>query len=155
MAGTTHNEDGVTARHGLPLLYPGQAHKEVTHNQAISQIDLLLNIAVEAVADAPDSLSVEPGQCWLVSAQAQGEWAQYTNHIAAFQENGWIYLPPREGMIVYAASLASRMVFQQGQWTSALGFTTPVAGAVVDQQARDAILLLATTLTNFGLIRSA
>ena len=38
--------DPITPRFGLPLLAPGQAAKELTHNEALSLLDLLVQPVV-------------------------------------------------------------------------------------------------------------
>ena len=41
--------DPQTDRFALPLLQPGQAQKEMFHNEALAALDLLIQPAVEAV----------------------------------------------------------------------------------------------------------
>lgn len=147
------NISGQTIRYGLPLLYPGQAHKEVTHNQAITRLDLLVSAVVQGVADSPDAVAPVPGQCWLVSGTAQGVWAQKRGYIAAFLEGEWLYLAPQEGQIIYALQTAGRLVFSDGVWRDTPGFAPPAAGSVIDAEARAAILVLSETLQRFGLLR--
>ncbi|MEO1046676.1 MAG: DUF2793 domain-containing protein [Pseudomonadota bacterium] len=144
---------GKTSRHGLPLLYPGQAHKEVAHNEALARIDLLMGAAVEDVADIPDSLTPQPGQSWLISATASGIWAERQGQIAAFLENDWIYLLPREGQLLYIIASQTRTVYRDGSWQDAEGFSAPQGGATVDSEARAAVVALSETLERLGFLQ--
>jgi hypothetical protein len=74
----------ATPRFGLPLLYAGQSQKEVFVNEAFAALDTLLHCSVNGEASAPPSASAE-GDCWIVSANPQGEWAGNPGAIATFQ----------------------------------------------------------------------
>ena len=54
----------VTDRLGLPLLAAGQSQKEVTHNAALTQLDMLMQSAVVAAFVTAPPAAPQPGQCW-------------------------------------------------------------------------------------------
>ena len=87
--------DGSTsARLGLPLLAPGQAQKEMTHNEALAAIDLALAASVRAVGlDAPP-LSPTPGESWIVGASPTGAWAGQAGALAGWTAGGWRFVRP-------------------------------------------------------------
>ena len=63
-----------SARLGLPLLAPGQAQKELWHNEALALLDIAVQAVVEEVGrDAPPG-APQPGQCWIVGAAPTGDW---------------------------------------------------------------------------------
>jgi len=68
-----------TARYELPLLVPGQAHKEVVHNEALLRLDALIGATVEAILDVPPS---QPGigSSWVVGQIPSGAWQQHGRH---------------------------------------------------------------------------
>ncbi|WOE75689.1 DUF2793 domain-containing protein [Alterisphingorhabdus coralli] len=149
---TANDPEANTARYGLPLLYPGQAHKEVHHNEALAQLDLLVNMVVEGIAETPDGLTPEPGQCWLISGTASGIWEEWRGSIAGFIAGEWVYLAPQDGQIVQVRATAARMVFRSGFWRMTPTMAEPSGGEVIDQEARSAILALRNALEQFGLM---
>ncbi|MEM1133886.1 MAG: DUF2793 domain-containing protein [Pseudomonadota bacterium] len=144
-----------TARYGLPLLYPGQAHKEVHHNEALARLDLLANMVVEGIAEIPDGLTPEPGQCWLISGTASGIWTERRGCIAGFIDGDWVYFPPQDGQVIQVRANAARMVFRFGFWRMTPTMAQPSGGGVVDNEAREAILMLRDALELYGLILPA
>jgi hypothetical protein len=50
-----------------PLLQAGQAQKELTHNEALALIDMLLHAQVESMTVATPPGGAVVGQCWVVA----------------------------------------------------------------------------------------
>jgi len=71
-----------TPRFELPFIIPGQAQKELFHNEALTAIDLLLQAAVEGpVPTVPPALA-SPGQWWIVGLMATEAWTGKQNQLA-------------------------------------------------------------------------
>jgi len=66
--------DETSVRTGLPLLQPGQAQKEMVHNEALALIDLLLQPSVVTVGLNVPPATPAPGACWIVGAAPTGDW---------------------------------------------------------------------------------
>jgi hypothetical protein len=96
---------------GLPLLVQGQLNKDITVNEAFLLIDCLINSGLESlnpVEDAPNNLA--DGKLILTSKTAKGVFANFPNHIA-FYKNGWQFLKPKEGLILWVKDVKSCFVF--------------------------------------------
>lgn len=163
--------DGDTDRWALPLLSAGQAQKEITHNEALVRLDLLVQAAVES-----DTLAVPPvapvaGQCWLVAEGAGGGWAGHDGEVAGWTGGGWRFIPPRAGMRLWVIDAGHALVFDAGAWGAsqvrADGFyvdglrvvsarqpaiAAPVGGSVVDNEARDILAAIVAALQMHGLV---
>ena len=140
-----------TARLHLPLLAPGQAQKELTHNEALTLVDILTNPVVENATTAVPPPNPGSDQSWLVAPDAAGAWAGQSSRIAAFTVGGWRFVSPYEGMIVWDKATGKQRRFHSGQWITPNNFTLPSGGTVVDQEARAAIGNVAALLANWGL----
>lgn len=93
----------VTHRVQLPYILQSQSQKEVTHNQALDLIDVLLQAAmVDAGVNAPPG-SPDAGDCYIVGSSPTGAWAGYANALA-YYTTGWNFLTPFVGLTVYVAS---------------------------------------------------
>ena len=57
----------MTPRFALPFILPGQAQKELFHNEALVRIDLALHPAVEGAPAAAPPADPEEGRCWVVA----------------------------------------------------------------------------------------
>ena len=66
----------------LPLLQASQAQKHVTHNEALMQLDLLVQLTVtDRTRTAPPPGPVE-GQRHIIAAAPTGAWAGQAGKIA-------------------------------------------------------------------------
>jgi hypothetical protein len=96
----------VTERLGLPLLAAGQSQKEVTHNAALTQLDMLMQGAVVgAFVNAPPA-APQPGQCWIVGRGATGAWAGQDDALAQYSGSGWRFRAAFDGLSVWNMAAA-------------------------------------------------
>lgn len=165
--------DDQTTRFALPLIFAGQAQKEMTHNEALTAIDALLHPAVQGVAAAPPA---EPalGDSWIVGAPASGVWLDREDCIATWTAGGWRFHVPRPGMTAMAISDGVALAWRSTGWSQGEVRATsyiigshqvvgpqrpaiddPLGGAVVDEEARMVIGELLTALRTHGLISAA
>ncbi|RLQ88277.1 DUF2793 domain-containing protein [Notoacmeibacter ruber] len=105
----------------LPYLYPQQAQKHVTVNEALRALDMLVQPAPlsRQIID-PQSLLPEDGQCWIVPENAVGDWAGRDNDLVAWQDEGWSFSTPSAGWIVYVSDEESLLAFDGSGWTDLL-----------------------------------
>lgn len=158
-----------SARFALPFILPGQAQKEMFHNEALAAVDGLLHPAVEGAAAAPPA-DPSAGECWIVAAGATGAWEDQEGRIVLATGSGWRFLAPVEGMSIWdkgggfarrwtgsgwsdgkiaAAGLLVGGEQVVGPRLSALA--SPSGGAVVDSEARAAIAAIIVALKSHGL----
>ena len=119
-----------TLRYGLPYILPGQAQKHVTHNEALSKLDALLNLSVKMITDALPTSPVE-GEAFLMSQSPESAWDNHANDIAVFTEGVWQFFSPVLGWMVWVEDLASIWVFKGHAWESLQG----LIGNDLDQDA--------------------
>lgn len=147
--------DLETSRHKLPLLAVAQAQKEITHNEALVRIDALLHPVVQDELSVPPALTdADTGKCWLVAASPTGEWAGKTGNIAIWIGGGWRFCEPTEGMRARLQSQNSDRFCSAGSWITPPAIPNPASGAVVDAEARSAIVLLLAHLRLIGQVTS-
>ncbi len=163
-----------SARFGLPFLVPGQAQKDVTHNEALALIDAVLGACAEAAgADAaPPSPIV--GQCWIVGPAPTGAWAGNAHALAVWTDGGWRFLPAVEGMRAWLKDEQLWATFIDDAWAvgdervtnlivggdPVVGIrqpavTPPIGGGVIDAEARSAIAAIIARQEAHGLIAVA
>lgn len=87
----------VSARLSLPYIMPSQAQKHVTHNEGLAQLDVLVQLVVETFGATTPPLVLSDGQIWALGPAPTGDWAGMANHLAAWQNGGWIFLEPQIG----------------------------------------------------------
>lgn len=161
----------MTPRWSLPLLFAGQAQKEVIHNEALVRIDALLHGRAESadVASPPSAPMI--GQCWIVAAGASGEWTGHVGDVACWSEGGWRFVPPRAGLVIDIADRGHAMTYGVAGWRDGAvrdyGFhvagqkvvgsrqaaiADPDGGAIIDAESRSSIAAILTALSAHGLI---
>lgn len=143
----------ATPRHALPMLFAGQAQKEVTVNEALIIADILMHSAVEAAVNVPPAAPVA-GQCWLVGTTPTGVFVDRAGAIAAWTDGGWRFLPPRDGMKVYDKELGCWRIHAAG-WRVASAPPAVSGGTVIDVEARAAIATLVARLREAGIFSAA
>jgi hypothetical protein len=89
----------TSPRLSLPFILPSQAQKHVTHNEALTRLDIAAQLAVEGIgAVAPPALP-EAGQVWALGPAPTGDWAGQAGMLAAFVNQSWLFIAPQEGWI--------------------------------------------------------
>lgn len=160
-----------TARLSLPFIVPGQAQKEVYHNEALTRIDLALHAAVEGspLASVPESPS--EGQCWIVGSGATGAWSGKEGSLAGWTAGGWRFVHPVIGISVWNKASGYPIHWLGNQWSGGESraaailingkkvvgerqpsVPSPSGGTVIDAEARATIAALTATLKSHGLI---
>lgn len=161
----------TSARLSLPLLAPGQAQKELFHNEALALVDIALQASVRAVGvDAPPS-DPAAGECWVVGKAPTGEWTGHADAVVGWTPNGWRFVTASEGMAVWNGGRGLVARYAAGSWTTGrmtaaavvvggdqvVGARQPAitpaqGGATVDAEARAVLSALLTALRTHGLI---
>lgn len=140
-----------SARHGLPFLAVTQAYKEIAHNEALARIDALLHPVIEGMAAAPPVLLVsDAGQSWLVRESSAGEWQGRNGQIAYWTGGSWRYIEPTQSMRVRNRATATDLVRIGNEWIAAPVISNPQAGAVIDVEARAAIMSVLSHFKTIG-----
>lgn len=140
----------ASPRFGLPLLFAGQAQKEVFVNEAHALTDALLHPAIEGEANAPPAAPTA-GECWLVGDAPAGAWTDHAGELASYQPGGWIFAAPRDGLRVLDRSTGQDVRYRGG-WQRPATPPAPAGGATVDTEARAAITDLIGALVDAGLL---
>lgn len=141
--------DSTSPRFALPLLFSGQAQKEVFVNEAHAMADMLLHCAIQGESSVPPSTPAQ-GDTWLVGASPSGAWAGQAGKLAGRQGGNWLFVPPRDGLRVLDLSTGQdRRYF--GGWRAPDTPAAPSGGAVVDAEARGAIAGIVAALQQAGI----
>ena len=160
-----------TARLGLPMLEAGQAQKELTHNEALAAIDLMIGSSVEEAERNDPPAEPNAGQCWLVGSAPIGPWSGMTDAIAGWTDGGWRFIVPVEGMTVWDLArkltwrwsgaewrpgeiMGTRLILGGTQVVGSQGaaIAAPAGGDVADTEARSAVVSILAALRLHGLI---
>lgn len=122
-----------TANLGLAYIMPSQAQKYVTHNEALRDLDSIVQLSVLDRDLAAPPASPAAGDRYLVAAGATGAWSGQSGTIAAWQDGAWLFYAPREGWVVWVADEALLIAWSAGAWVLAGGQSinpAPMIGVV-------------------------
>lgn len=142
--------NSTTPRFDLPLLYAAQAQKEVVANEAFALTDALLHCAIEGSSATPPTTPVD-GTNWLVTTSATGDWAGHDGKLACRQSGNWVFVAPRDGMLVLNRANGQWQHYSGG-WQAPSLPANPTGGATVDDVARTAISALIAALQSAGIL---
>lgn len=138
----------ASPRFGLPLLFSGQAQKELFVNEAHALTDALLHPAIEGEADDPPAAPIE-GESWLVGGSPTGAWTDHAGDLACYQTGGWVFAVPRDGLRVLDRATGQDIRYRGG-WQRPARPAEPAGGSTVDSEARAAIASLINALVAAG-----
>lgn len=131
----------------------GQAQKEVTVNEALSLLDVLVSGSVEGVRSDPPAAPVS-GQAWIVGSSPVGQFAGRANAVAVWTEGGWRFASAVRGLRLYDSQKQAFQLFDSA-WTIASPPAVPTGGSVIDTEARAAIAALILALKATGTFSSS
>jgi hypothetical protein len=160
-----------TPRLFLPFIAPGQAQKEMAHNEALARLDIAAARSVVAAGlDQPPATAVEGG-CWIVGDGPTGAWAGQARAIAGWTAGGWRFVAPWEGLCVWVEDAGLSARFVDGAWqlgaitgdTLMLGghallaapvpaIAPPAGGTTIDAGARATLQQVLAALRHHGLM---
>ncbi|MDR7039429.1 hypothetical protein J2X36_004205 [Methylobacterium sp. BE186] len=108
----------TTTRHlALPLLAAAQAQKHVTHNEALTLLDALVQLAcLDKDRTAPPPNPAEGDRYLLAAPNPTGAWAGLSGQIARFEDGVWIGLQPRPGWLAYLADEGELYLYGAAGW---------------------------------------
>lgn len=163
----------ATARLAMPLLAAGQAAKELTHNEALTRLDMLVQPAVMATGVNIPPAAPKAGECWIVGVVPTGAWMGHGGELAGWTDGGWRFATPRKGFAAWCISGGKPIAYRNGVWQEgdvladrlviagkpvvgarAGRIADPADGTVVDGPARQAITAILGALRQHGLIES-
>ncbi|WP_300973985.1 DUF2793 domain-containing protein [Sphingomonas sp. LHG3406-1] len=157
----------------LPLLAVGQSQKELTHNEALVLLDMLVqSVCAGAPTNLPPS-GPAVGDLHLCGTAPTGAWAGRSNAIAMWSGSGWRFIPAFEGMALRAKTSGLQWQFANGEWREGKilakelhindqkvvgprwqSISDVAGGSNVDAEARSAINQILVALRAHGLIDS-
>jgi hypothetical protein len=159
-----------TPRFELPFIIPGQAQKELFHNEALLRIDAALSACAEGPPRSDPPANPAEGESWIVGEGASGAWSGKHHSLACWTAAGWRYLSPRAGMSVWNKADAVPLQWNGSGWSQGRlacaglvvagqpvvgerqpAVASPSGGTIIDEQARAAINALIATLMSHGL----
>lgn len=115
----------VTPNLAMNYIASGQAQKEVTHNDALNDLDFLVQPSVLDHTLSTPPASPALGDCYIIAASPTGAWSGSANALAGYY-SGWKIKMPEVGWVAYSRS-AARWLYYTGSGWSLL--TTPLADA--------------------------
>lgn len=161
----------ATYRLALPHILPGQAQKELFHNEALQALDLIVAAAVEEPPRAAPPATPPIGSCYIVAASPSGAWAGHAGCLAGMTAAGWRFVSPIEGFAAFVRSNGLTAVYRADAWETGTvradrveiggqqvvgprgaAIFAPTAGSVIDTEARTALAAILSALRLHGLI---
>lgn len=102
------------------LLAQNQSQKELTINNNIYIMDLLLNTYVKSIKfSSPGDLKVTR-YLYIVGDDAKGLWQGKENHIAYQRNKVWQFIKPQIGMLFYVYDEGRFYAYTENGWEKAL-----------------------------------
>jgi hypothetical protein len=99
----------------IPLLVPNQAQKEITLNEALLLIEVLLvGVAKDIYLKQPPDNAGEQ-DIYIIGENPTDIWQHKANHIAYFFQ-GWRYCAPKEGMSMFVLKTSASYRFINNNW---------------------------------------
>ncbi len=143
----------TTATLGLPYILGAQAQKHVTHNEALTALDALVQLSVLDKDLAEPPIGPSEGDRYIVPAGAGGAWTGKAGQVAAFQGGAWAFYLPGTGWLAFVADEGVLRAFDGAAWQLQSGGSTGGASVVLNEQGHGAqtrFELIEDELTLYG-----
>ncbi|MDA7964019.1 DUF2793 domain-containing protein [Ruegeria sp.] len=103
-------------RLNLPYLQPAQAQKHVTHNEALRQLDLVVQLTVTSLnATNPPAVPAQ-GEVHALGANPTGDWNGQAGMLAAWLDNAWHFVTPEDGWRAWDQTGGQLKVWDGTDW---------------------------------------
>ncbi|SFE81324.1 Protein of unknown function [Sulfitobacter brevis] len=102
----------------LPYIQPAQAQKHVTHNEALRQLDAIVQLAVADVPLSTPPASPALGVRFIVGPAPTGAWAGKENNVALHTDGQWVFFTPIAGWRADVLATGTTLRFDGVTWIS-------------------------------------
>ncbi|MES2665076.1 MAG: DUF2793 domain-containing protein [Pseudomonadota bacterium] len=140
----------------LPLILPAQAQKHVTHNEALTALDVIVQLAViNRDQTTPPALPVV-GDRHIVPGGAIAAWAGQAGKVAVYTATGWQFVTALPGWLAFDRAEGKTVAFDGIDWALPAGAggieETPMLGinATADTTNRLSVTSPAVLLNHAG-----
>ena len=106
----------TTGRLSLPYIMQSQSQKEVTHNQALNILDVLIQAVVLDIAVNTPPGSPTLSDCYIVGSSPTGAWSGKANYIAQAIDGGWYFVAPFKRLKLWVESLDLEYYYDGAAW---------------------------------------
>jgi len=106
----------ATPKLNLPYIHPSQAQANVTHNEALGTLDVLVHLTVLSRDASVAPPQPSDGDCHIVGPDATAEWSGQSGNIAAWLDGGWTFHVPSEGWQAWSTGDAAVLIHLSGHW---------------------------------------
>ena len=100
----------------LPYIDAAQSQKHVTHNAALADLDVFVQLSVKERGTLTPPVSPGAGDRYLVGVGASGAFAGQDGDVAEFIDGAWSFAPPRTGWRCYVEAEGALLIFAGGAW---------------------------------------
>jgi hypothetical protein len=108
-----------TARLGLPQLVTLQELNTITWNEALEQLDGLIDLCLLGRFINTPPPSPQDGDAYLIGGTPSGAWNGYPYKIASCRDGAWRFYTPFDGLRAYDATAGTIQVYRSGVWIEA------------------------------------
>lgn len=141
----------ISPRLGLPYLMPSQAQKHVTHNEALTMLDVMVQTVITAFDAQTPPASPDPDQIFALGDAPTGDWAGAAGSLAQWAGSGWVLITPRTGWLAWGADGRGLVQWSGDQWRRVSDTLTRIGiGATPDDTNRLVVAAPASLLTHSG-----
>ncbi len=102
----------------LPLIEAAQAQKHITHNEALTTLDAVVQLSASARDMTGPPSGPEDGESYLVGENPDGAWAGNAGSVATWQDGVWRLRTPRVGWLAWVQDERCLCVFDGTRWLS-------------------------------------
>ena len=95
-----------SAKLRIPYIAAGQAQKHVTHNEALTLLDTLVQASVIDKDSTTPPKSPSEGDCYIVAATGTGAWIGWDNRIVRYIDGEWRSYLPGAGRATVGSSMS-------------------------------------------------
>ncbi|MGV6804187.1 MAG: DUF2793 domain-containing protein [Ruegeria sp.] len=106
----------TTPKLNLPFLQPSQAQKHITHNEALRQLDLVVQLSAVALDQTIPPAAPSQGAIYGLGANSTGDWAGQSGNLAAWLDNAWYFVAPVEGWRVWDQAASALRIWDGDAW---------------------------------------
>lgn len=107
----------TTPNLAMPYLVTSQAQKEITHNDALNDMDFMAQTSVISNALSAPPASPSAGDTYIVATSPTGAWAGYAGYIAAYY-SGWKFKAPVTGWRVWVRNTGRVYYYTGSAWAA-------------------------------------